>query len=122
MSMTTSAADQETLRRIAEYATLAGWFWIILGIVQCLSIVLFYIFGPVVGIWNIVAGISRLGMVKRIKQRDPSVVAAYEGIAGLIIIGIINLVLGGIIGILFVAFDFIIRDKILSNRHLFTGG
>ena len=36
------------------------------------------------------------------------------------IIGLINLLLGGLIGVLFVTFDFIIRDKVLSNRRLFN--
>lgn len=31
-----------------------------------------------------------------------------------------NLLLGGIIGVVFVVFDFIIRDMVLSNRHLFN--
>jgi hypothetical protein len=39
----------------------------------------------------------------------------------LVIIGVINLVLGGFIGVLFVGFDFYIRDKVLTNAHIFTG-
>jgi hypothetical protein len=40
--------------------------------------------------------------------------------AGLILIGIVNLILGGIIGVVFVILDFMIRDKVLTNRNLFT--
>jgi hypothetical protein len=54
-----------------------------------------------------------------ILARDARVPAAYEGVAQLIIIGILNLLLGGVIGVLFVVFDFIIRDMVLGNRHLF---
>jgi hypothetical protein len=120
MSTSLSGSDQETIRRIVDYARLSGWFWIVLGIVQCLTIFLFYLFGPVVGIWNIIAGISRLKMVGLIQQRDASVPARYEGMAGLILIGIVNLILGGIIGVVFVILDFMIRDKVLTNRNLFT--
>jgi hypothetical protein len=120
MSTSFSGSDQETIRRIVDYARLSGWFWIVLGIVQCLTIFLFYLFGPVVGIWNIIAGISRLKMVGLIQQRDASVPARYEGMAGLILIGIVNLILGGIIGVVFVILDFMIRDKVLTNRNLFT--
>lgn len=120
MSTSLSGTDQETIRRIGDYARLSGWFWIVLGIVQCLTIFLFYFFGPVVGIWNIIAGISRLKMVGLIQQRDASVPARYEGMTGLILIGIVNLILGGIIGVVFVMLDFLIRDKVLTNRNLFT--
>jgi hypothetical protein len=39
----------------------------------------------------------------------------------LVIIGIINLLLGGFIGVVLVGFDFYIREKVLTNSHLFTG-
>jgi hypothetical protein len=38
----------------------------------------------------------------------------------LIVIGVINLALGGVVGVVFVAFDFYIRDKILTNAYLFV--
>jgi hypothetical protein len=58
---------------------------------------------------------------KRILERDPTIPSEFESIAQLVIIGVINLVLGGLIGVLFVGFDFYIRDKVLTNAHIFTG-
>lgn len=107
--------DAETIRRIADYERVSAILWMILGIVQILSIV-----AIIAGVWNVFAAWSRFRLVPFIRDRDSRVPAAYEGVAGLVIIGLINLLLGGLIGVLFITFDFIIRDKVLSNRRLFN--
>ena len=108
--------DQNLIRRLADYERLSGIFWIVLGIVQ-----ICFVWTAIAGIWNIFAGVTRLQAAKRIRRRDATVPAEYESIVQLVIIGIINLTVGGVIGVLFVAFDFYIRDKILTNAHVFTG-
>ena len=108
--------DQNLIRRIADYERLSSVFWIVLGVLQiCL------LWTAVAGVWNIIASISRWKLPDRIRQRDPSIPKDYQGITQLVVIGIVNLVLGGFIGVLFVAFDFYIRDKVLTNAQLFTG-
>lgn len=108
--------EQNLIRRLADYERLACIFWMVLGVFQiCL------VFTAIAGIWNIIASISRWKLPDRIRQRDPTIPQAYQGVSQLIIIGIINLFLGGFIGVLFVAFDFYIRDQVLTNTHLFTG-
>lgn len=107
-------ADTQLLRQIADYERISAVLWLVLGIVQVISVI-----AVIAGIWNIIAAVSRFGLVPRIQQRDPGVPAAYEGVTGLVLIGLVNLCLGGMIGVAFVVFDFIIRDKVLSNRHLF---
>ena len=92
-----------------------AYFGLGIAIIQLISI-----YGAIAGIWNIIAGISRIQMVKRIKARESSIPNDFAGMGGLLTIGIVNLLLGGVIGLVFVAFDFFVRDKILSNRHLFT--
>lgn len=106
---------EQTLRRIADYERISGILWLILGIVQVLMIVTI-----IVGIWNIYAATTRMKLQPLILARDSRVPAAYEGVGQLIVIGVLNLLLGGIIGVVFVVFDFIIRDMVLSNRHLFN--
>jgi hypothetical protein len=111
----TATNDAEsTIRRIADYERVSGILWIVIGVFQCLTLV-----GLIAGIWNIVAGISRIRIVPIILQRGSGVPSAFEGIGQLIVIGIINLMLGGLIGVLFVIFDFVIRDMVLRNRHIF---
>lgn len=104
----------DVIRQVADYERISGILWLILGILQVISV-----FGIIAGVWNILAGISRIRLVRRIQARDPRVVAAFSGMAGLIVIGVINLLIGGVIGVIFVAFDFYVRDKVLSNAQLF---
>lgn len=106
-------ADANTIRQIADYERISGYVWIVLGVIQIVTVV-----GIVAGIWNIVAGRSRLQIVPRILARDAAIPAELDHVTGLVIIGALNLFLGGVIGLAFVGFDFFIRDKVLSNRHL----
>jgi hypothetical protein len=107
--------DEKLIRRIADYEHFSGIFWIILGVVQLITVYL-----ALAGIWNIVNGILTFPMVKKIRSRQASVPKAFEPIWLLILIGIVNLLFGAVIGVALVAFDFVIRDKILSNRQLFV--
>ena len=108
--------EQNLIRRIAEYERLSCIFWIVLGVIQ-----ICFLWTAIAGVWNIIAGISSWKLPDRIRQRDPTIPTDYESITGLVIIGIVNGVLGAFIGVIFVAFDFYIRDKVLTNTHLFTG-
>jgi hypothetical protein len=74
----------------------------------------------IAGVWNVIAAWSRFKVSPMIRQRDSRVPAFYEGITQLVIIGVINLLFGGVIGVLFVVFDFVIRDMVLNHQHLFA--
>lgn len=103
------------IRKLSDYEKISGILWLALSIVQIISI-----FGIIAGVWNFFAALSRLGMSKKILSQDEDVPSHYEGISQLIIIGLINLFFGAAIGIIFVVFDFFIREKILENRSLFS--
>lgn len=116
----TGQADINTdnlFRKLADYERLSGILWILIGVLQ-----VFTFWGAIAGIWNLFAGYSRIKIAPRIRARDRSVPAEFDGIAQLAILAVINVLLGGVIGIVFVIFDYIIREKILDNRHLFDGG
>lgn len=110
-------AAANTIRSIANYEKCSGIVWLIIGILQCLTLI-----AIIAGVWNIIAGISRIRSVPLILQRHPGIPAAFEGVGQLIAIGLINLFLGGVIGVVAVIFDFFIRDLVLKNRALFDGG
>jgi hypothetical protein len=107
--------DDCLVGRIADYQRMSGIVWIVIGIIQ-----LFAIVTALAGVWNIIAGTSRIRMVNRIRARDANIPPEFEGVTQLVVLGVINLLLGGFIATVFVAFDFFIRDKILTNRHLFS--
>jgi hypothetical protein len=110
-----TSEQQNIIRRLADYERLSSIFWLILGIVQ-----IFLIWTALAGIWNIYASITRWKMPDRIRRRDPAIPSIYKNINGLVIIAIVNLLVGGLIGLLFVAFDFYIRDIVLTNAQLFS--
>lgn len=107
-------AEAQIISTIAAYEKISAVLWLIIGIVQVLSLVTI-----IAGAWNIYAAITRFRIAPPILARDERVPSAFEGVVGLIVIGAINLFLGGVIGVLFVAFDFYIRHLVLRNRHLF---
>jgi Protein of unknown function (DUF2510) len=106
--------DATVVRRLALYERLSGWAWLTLGIIQVLTAV-----GIIAGAWNIYAAITRIKIAPRIERRESSIPSAFTGLTGYVIIGVINLVLGGVIGLIFLGLDLYIRDQILKHRHLF---
>ena len=101
---------------IADYERLSGILWIGLGAIQIIAVVT-----AIAGAWNIWAGISRLSMSKRVRAREFAVPQAYEGLTQLVVIGLVNLIVGGVIGLVFVGLDLFIRERVLTNRWVFTG-
>lgn len=111
-------SDELMLARIADYERVSAILWLILGIVQVLLIVTI-----IAGVWNIFAATSRFKMSPLIRARDAGVPAAYEaGLVQLVILGALNFFLGAAVGVVFVIFDFYIRDLVLKHRHLFGHG
>ncbi len=117
------AKDQDLIDHLKTMEMASGIVWSLIAGSQilfaismenCGSLFLF-----VTGVLNILAALSRFRMVKCIEKRQKAVIGNYESASRLVVIGIVNLLLGGIIGALWVIFDFVIRDKVLKNRHLF---
>ena len=75
----------------------------------------------IAGAWNIYVGISRGKLASRIERRDPYIPAAIEPLTGYIVSGVLNLLLGGVLGVAMVGADLYVRDQILHNRQLFNG-
>lgn len=118
-----SVVAARTLGRIADYERLSAMLWIGLGGIQVLmgAIHGFKIALIIVGLWNIRAAYTRLKLPDLIRARSPGIPAMYEKqVLQLLIIGVLNLVLGGVIGVAFVVFDVVIRGMVLRNRALFV--
>lgn len=119
-----SATGEQTLGRVADYERISAILWICLGGIQVLmgAIDGFKIAMIIVGIWNLHAAYTRLKLPDLIRARRPGIPALYEKqLVQLAIIGVLNLVFGGVIGVAFVVFDFVIRGMVLRNRALFVG-
>jgi hypothetical protein len=117
MDVRTSKDRADFIRRLAEFEKISAILWLVLSIIQIISVI-----AIIAGVWNLFASFSRFGMVKKIRNADPQVPSDYEGIGQLVVIGLINLFLGAVIGVVFVVLDFYVRDQILKNRHVFVSG
>lgn len=106
---------KDTIHKIADYQKASNITWLIIAIFQICSIVCI-----IAGIWNLIATITNWGLPQKILNKDDNIPQLYESITGYVIIGIVNLLIGGILGIALLGFDLYIRNLILKNKHLFV--
>lgn len=89
--------------------------WIVIGIVQCVTL-----YAAAAGVWNIINAIVSLRNVKNIQLGNAAVVPYFDGRkVWLIVLAVVNLVLGGVVGVLLVLFEWYLRDYVLRNRSAF---
>ncbi len=105
---------QYQANRLAGYVRLSAILWLVISILQIISIYLI-----IAGIWNLFCAITSFSYEKKILNRDADVPERYEGLSGYIIIGLINVFLGGTIGCFLLIYDLWIRSEILSCRDIF---
>ncbi len=105
------------IKKIADCQRISNIVWLIIAIIQICSIICI-----IAGVWNIIAVCSSWKLPKKILRQDNDIPSYYEGIAGLIVIAIVNFLLGGLIGVILVCFDFYIRGLVLDNRQIFNKG
>jgi hypothetical protein len=107
--------DEVAVRNIANLEKTSAILWLVVGIIQICTLYL-----AIAGIWNILGAVASFKQVKRILQRDAAIPNEFLGVTGLIIIGLVNLFLGGVVGVVLIGLDFYIRSLVLKNSHLFT--
>jgi hypothetical protein len=106
--------EANMIEQIATYQQVSAILWLVFGILQVISVV-----AIIAGAWNIYAALTRFKLPALIRARAPGIPAAFEDITQLVIIAVINLLVGGAIGLLFVAFDFYVRHLVLQHRLVF---
>jgi Protein of unknown function (DUF2510) len=111
------SADDALTRGLASYEQTTGWVWIAIGVIQVILLITI-----IAGAWNIYVGINRRKLAPRIERRDPYIPATFEPLTGYIISGILNFLLGGVLGVALVGLDLYVRDQLLQNRQLFAAG
>lgn len=109
--------DALTIRRLANYSRWTGVAWMVLGAIQVISV-----FAALAGLWNLYAGWTRIRFATPIEQRLHTVPDAVRPLTGYVFIAVVNLLLGGFVGLLLVGIDLLVRDQILSRGRLFTVG
>jgi hypothetical protein len=65
-----------TIQQIADYERISGYVWIVLGVIQIVTVI-----GIIAGIWNVFAGWTRLKIVPNILARNADIPESFEGIS-----------------------------------------
>lgn len=101
--------------RVRKNEIIVNVAWLVMGVVQ---VALLYT--AAAGVWNIVNAILFLRNAKNIVPGNPGVVPYFEGRkTGLIIMGVVNLVLGGVVGVVLVLYELHVRQIVLDNAGAF---
>lgn len=112
--VTGPAAVAAKVRRCEIVASIV---WIVVGVIQCVAV-----YTATAGVWNIVNAIVSLRNVKNIQPSNPAVVSYFDQRkVWLIVLAVVNLILGGVVGIVLVLFSWYVRDFVLRNRSAFEG-
>ena len=106
----------QCVKTLSEREKLSAIFWLVIGILQVVSFV-----GVICGAWNIYCAYCRFKQSKAVLTPYPGLVKSYDNWMTTIIISIvINLILGGVIGVAAALFDmFGIRNYVLENKATF---
>lgn len=107
---------KQCAQTLAERERLSAIIWLVIGIIQCITFA-----GIICGVWNIYVAICRFKQAKMVQTPYPGLVKSYENWMTGIIIGLVmNLILGGVIGVACSIFDMIgIRGYVLEHRNEF---
>lgn len=107
---------QNVSKTLSEREKLSAIIWLVIGILQVLSIAFF-----VSGAWNIYAAITRFKQAQAVLNPWKGIVKSYDNWMSNIIIGlVINLIFGGMFGVLGSLYDmFAVRGYVLSNRKVY---
>jgi len=104
----------ERVRRLCARQRRAGAMWIVVGAVQCMTVVL-----AVAGVWNIIRGVRARKRAERILERDASVPSELQPAWPLMLTLFMNLLFGGGVGVPVVVLDAVVRRKVIRDRQLF---
>ena len=111
-----ASKHKQLAKTLSEREQLSAILWLIIGIIQVISLA-----GIVCGVWNIYCAYSRFKQSKAVLTPYPGLVQSYDKwMTNIIISIVINVILGGVIGVAAAIFDLIgIRGYVLENKQLF---
>ena len=103
-------------KTLSEREKISAIIWVVIGAMQVLSGLCI-----IAGIWNLYCAYTRFKQSKAVLNPWPGMVEQYDkSLTGIIISIVINLILGGIIGVAGALYDmFMIRGYVLENKAVF---
>ena len=115
--------DRNTvLQNISSKEKVGGIIWIVVASFQLLIGLTYNWIIMFIGIWNLIIGITRITNAGKMEQRANNIVETYENtLTSLIIFLILNIFIGGIIGVVGAIYDLVVRNYVLNNRNVLQG-
>lgn len=109
------SGDNAVAAKVRKCEVALSIAWLVIGAIQC-----FTLYAAAAGVWNIVNAIVAMRNAKNITAHNPGVVPYFESRkTWLIVLAVVNLILGGVVGIVLVLFEWHLRDFVLRNRGSF---
>jgi hypothetical protein len=108
--------------KVKSTETAVNVCWIILGVLQIIIALAAtnFIYVAIAGIWNIVNAAIFLKNANDIVAGNPNVVSYFDKrLTGLIVILVVNLFIGGFIGVILAVIELVNRNYVLNNRMAF---
>lgn len=118
--------DRSTvLRNISSKEMVGAVIWIVLAVLQILlgiAFIDYYWVTLIIGVWNLVNGIIRTTKAGKVEERGNGIVEEYEkDLTNLIIFLVLNIFIGGLIGVIGVIYDIVTRNYVLNNKNIILG-
>ena len=110
----TDSEKQVVASRLARCTRIENICWIVLGVLQVLSV-----WGILAGIWNIIGGIVGFETEKQILRREKKVPKEAKKYWDIVLFGIINVFVGGVVGVAILVYWCWNRQEILKNKDIF---
>ena len=109
------AQQRVMLENLSSRIQVSAIIWIIIGALQILGMVT-----VLLGAYNIYVGIQNLNYSKKILTYPVGIVAGQESLTMPIVMLVLNLVLGGVIGVVGSIYDILgIRGYVMQNKAAF---
>lgn len=113
------------LKNISKKEMTGAIIWIVLAVIQILlgiAFIDYYWVTLIIGIWNLINGITRITRAGKVEESQNTIVEEYErSLTGLIIFLIVNIFIGGLIGVIGVIYDMVTRNYVLNNKDIILG-
>ena len=115
--------DRNTvLQNISNKEKIGGIIWVVVSVIQLLIGLSFNWVILILVIWNLIVGITRINDASKMEQRANNIVNVYEkSLTSLIIFIVLNILMGGIIGVIGAIYDLTVRSYVLDNRDVILG-
>lgn len=113
---------KEILKNIKSKEMTEATIWIVIAVIQIIAGIVYYWPALIMGIYNLVNAMNEKKEAEKIEERSDNIVEEYEkSLTNLIVTLLINLFIGGVIGVIGVIYAMTTRSYVLNNKDIIMG-